>query len=361
MSFLDAIFGSSPSAEVTKQTTLTGNQRAKLRELLRGLELPKGIKQAVVPFGGELSAGPSNLENLSLQALEQQAMNLVTPPEGGGVQGQASDTLSQLLSGQPTDFDAFFRDAIESPLLRTFSEDIVPQLQARGAKNFFSTGQENVETRAAKNLTQQLTGARSELGFKTAEAAKDRQLAALGMVDTVTGMPIRQAMQLLEAGRVPREIEQAGLTREYAEFLRQQEARNTRINQILAAIGLPAMENIATVSGGSSGLLSGFLGTEAGAGALVGLGTSLFSSSRELKEDISPADEDEILDGLSLLPINRWKYIGDPIEHLGPMAEDFQETFGVGDGATIHLADVAGVLLASNKALAKKIDVLSEK
>jgi hypothetical protein len=36
------------------------------------------------------------------------------------------------------------------------------------------------------------------------------------------------------------------------------------------------------------------------------------------------------------------------------MAQDWQETFGVGDGRTINLVDVAGVLISAQKAMAER-------
>jgi hypothetical protein len=81
----------------------------------------------------------------------------------------------------------------------------------------------------------------------------------------------------------------------------------------------------------------------------------LAASDREAKEDIRPAGR--VLDRLRRLPIYRWRYKGDQTQHLGPMAQDFQEAFGVGDGKTIALVDVMGVLLAVMKELAEQKEV----
>jgi hypothetical protein len=78
----------------------------------------------------------------------------------------------------------------------------------------------------------------------------------------------------------------------------------------------------------------------------------LIASDRELKEDIRPLDE-TVVDRLIDLPISRWRYKGDPTPHIGPMAQDFTEQFGVGDGKHIHLVDVMGIMLAATKEMAK--------
>ena len=73
---------------------------------------------------------------------------------------------------------------------------------------------------------------------------------------------------------------------------------------------------------------------------------------QNLKEDIEPVDTESVAKALKGLPISRWKYKGDSVRHIGPMAQDFQEAFGVGDGKHIHLVDVMGVLLAGMKEMA---------
>jgi hypothetical protein len=58
------------------------------------------------------------------------------------------------------------------------------------------------------------------------------------------------------------------------------------------------------------------------------------------------------------MQIDTWHYDEDQglgtEKHLGPMAQEFKRVFGVGDGKTIAMVDVVGVMLASQKALAKE-------
>jgi len=73
-------------------------------------------------------------------------------------------------------------------------------------------------------------------------------------------------------------------------------------------------------------------------------------SSETFKEEIEPVENlGSISQALKELPLYTWKYKGDKTRHFGPIAEQFQKKFGVGDGKTIHLADVMGVVLASQK------------
>ncbi len=119
-----------------------------------------------------------------------------------------------------------------------------------------------------------------------------------------------------------------------------------------------------TTSGlGLSGIGSILSGVGAGLTALGPKGVGLFGpSSRDLKTDKTPVDEDEVLERVEKLPVEAWRYkpglgLGDE-PHIGGYAEDFQESFGLGDGKTLNLMDTTGVLMASVKSLSKKVKKL---
>ena len=115
----------------------------------------------------------------------------------------------------------------------------------------------------------------------------------------------------------------------------------------------------------NSGIWSA-LGSVAGAALPL-----IFGSSKDLKTKKKKKLSDKVvLERLRKLPLNNWAYkegipnrtgmaSTDPSQqHLGPMAEDMQEQFGVGDGKTIHPADQGGIIMAAIKALDKKVDKL---
>jgi hypothetical protein len=90
---------------------------------------------------------------------------------------------------------------------------------------------------------------------------------------------------------------------------------------------------------------------------------SLFQSSdRNLKEDFTTVDADEVLAKVTALPITRWKYKADPSsEHMGPVAQDFRAAFGLGcDDKSIAVVDSDGVALAAIQGLNKKVDHKSD-
>ena len=81
-------------------------------------------------------------------------------------------------------------------------------------------------------------------------------------------------------------------------------------------------------------------------------------SSRELKTDFALVDEEDILERLTSLPMRTWRYKGsaDTPTHMGPVAEEFHEVFGLSDSTQISTIDVNGVTMAAVKGLNKKLE-----
>jgi uncharacterized protein YgiM (DUF1202 family) len=71
------------------------------------------------------------------------------------------------------------------------------------------------------------------------------------------------------------------------------------------------------------------------------------------KENRDPVEERQVLDRLLEIPIETWNYIAEPdaIRHMGPMAQDFFEAYGLGADDRLSAMDVQGVALASIQAL----------
>jgi hypothetical protein len=87
------------------------------------------------------------------------------------------------------------------------------------------------------------------------------------------------------------------------------------------------------------------------------------ASDENLKENFSKVDGEELLEKIEELPISRWNYRieSDDVAHIGPTAQDFKKTFGVGsDGKTISTIDPSGIALAAIKELNKQNRELKE-
>jgi hypothetical protein len=86
------------------------------------------------------------------------------------------------------------------------------------------------------------------------------------------------------------------------------------------------------------------------------------TSSKLLKTAQGSVDETGVLTAVAALPVDRWRYKAETglsqQVHIGPYAEDFKASFGVGDGVTINTTDALGVCLAAIKALAARVETL---
>lgn len=93
----------------------------------------------------------------------------------------------------------------------------------------------------------------------------------------------------------------------------------------------------------------------------IDFGVGVAPSDRNLKENIAPIDGREVLTRLAGIPVSSWNYKnqGPSIRHIGPMAQDFQSAFNVGESDRfINMVDSGGVALASIQGL---YSILQEK
>ncbi|MBU8922718.1 MAG: tail fiber domain-containing protein [Bacteroidales bacterium] len=99
-----------------------------------------------------------------------------------------------------------------------------------------------------------------------------------------------------------------------------------------------------------------FINTSTG-GYLSTSGNWMDLSDREMKENFTEIDGNEILEKVSSLPITRWNYKvdGAGVEHIGPVSQDFSRIFGLGnDERAISTLDEAGISLAAIQELYRK-------
>jgi endosialidase-like protein len=115
-----------------------------------------------------------------------------------------------------------------------------------------------------------------------------------------------------------------------------------------AAVSFPAGRYLNTYTGG-------YLTT-------TGIWTN--NSDVTTKENFEPVDRQELLARLVQLPMSTWSYKADKgaIRHIGPMAQDFAATFGVGnDNRSIGTIDADGVALAAIQALYEEVQELRKR
>lgn len=87
----------------------------------------------------------------------------------------------------------------------------------------------------------------------------------------------------------------------------------------------------------------------------LGSGAFTCTSSRSAKEAFEDIDGEEVLGKLASIPIQRWRYRGTGVAHVGPTAEDFHAAFDLGEGpTTISTVDADGISLLSVQALGRR-------
>jgi len=95
-------------------------------------------------------------------------------------------------------------------------------------------------------------------------------------------------------------------------------------------------------------------GGNVGCDLTVAVPTWTCASSRTVKENFRAVSGEDVLLRIRAIPVSTWNMIGadQQIRHMGPVAEDFYQGFGLGLGpTTIGLGDIDGVNFAAVKAL----------
>jgi trimeric autotransporter adhesin len=90
-------------------------------------------------------------------------------------------------------------------------------------------------------------------------------------------------------------------------------------------------------------------------------GTWTNTSDANKKEDFTDVNQTDLLQKISQLNIQRWKYKGSNEYHIGPTAQDFYAMFGLGvDDKGISTVDPSGIALAAIKGQQKIINNQNE-
>ena len=100
-----------------------------------------------------------------------------------------------------------------------------------------------------------------------------------------------------------------------------------------------------------------FIDTSTGA-YLSSAGAWTDNSDRNLKHAFRRLNDQLILRKVAKLPITSWSYKAEPtsVRHIGPMAQDFSKTFGLGlDNKHIATLDESGVALTAVKGLTARV------
>lgn len=257
MGFLgDLFFGTPSKAETTSASTMTAEQDKKLKELLAQLNVTGSPASA--PYTGDLTAAPNAAQGASLAALEQAAMNAITP---GGPNDVATRGLTEVINAKPQDITDYIQSTVVDPTMQNFIQQILPAISGRfSGMSGFGSDRILQEGIAAGNVATGIASARGTAA-QTAlqEQQKNKIAAALGLPSTQSSL-IDNILKIQSGGAAGQAVAQQPLTNAYLEFQRQQQAQQANLDTILQSLGLRAKENITTVTPGTSGLVQGLAG-----------------------------------------------------------------------------------------------------
>jgi len=226
MGLKDILFGSAPGVTSKTQDLLTPQQLDALQGLIPQL-------QAGVLGNGYQGASLASLEQLSQQSLT-------------GAGAAADERLNKIISGQETsteEFNKFFDVGVQNPALRDFQEQVLPSIgRSYGGSNFFGSERSRADDLARRNLLESLTQERARGALAERTQGRQDAISAIGALSN------ERQSKVSAAEATARE-------------------RAARVALLLEALGLRTKENTNIASGGSTGLLQGFL---SGAGEAYG-------------------------------------------------------------------------------------------
>ncbi len=89
-------------------------------------------------------------------------------------------------------------------------------------------------------------------------------------------------------------------------------------------------------------------------GSVIGIG-AMFLSDENMKVSKRSVS---LLDKLKKVRVEKWKYVGEDADHIGPYAQEFNDAFGLGqdDNSQISVIDALGVTLGAVKELSERVN-----
>lgn len=206
----------------------------------------EGVEAMQKPYPGQLTAGMS--------PEERQALSAISGYQPSSLWKQSQEQLGKTISGQ--------YDPISSPYFKAFRENLGRETEdiVTGVNQQFNLGGMLPSTQRSRVVgdvrTDALGRIAQELGGMY-ETERGRSLQAIPMAMAMEQQPIDRALQLLEAGALPRELEQAGLDRQKQDYLRTLQAMGIPLQ---IALQLAMWSPTTGVSGSSSGFGLNILG-----------------------------------------------------------------------------------------------------
>lgn len=257
MALKDILFGKAPEARIETKKTVTSEQEAALNKLLQaqtaGIDDPSRNV-----FTGTTQTTPSSIENLSLAALEERVMQI---GQGGSpLEQQTNQALLDIISsgGAPAgqgDFEEFFRTNIEAPLTEQFEDRFTGIGRRFSGTGLFGSERALADRRSKEDFLDALVSSRAGLQFQERTSSADRLLSAIGLGQKGGAAITGELQGIAGLGFDERRLQQQDISKDLEAFALQQGLDVEDLRLLLSGVNVRAVENIALVSGGTTGLL----------------------------------------------------------------------------------------------------------
>ncbi|HUW13843.1 MAG TPA: tail fiber domain-containing protein [Anaerolineae bacterium] len=197
-----------------------------------------------------------------------------------------------------------------------------------------------------------------EAGLAQTAADMNKQMSELQYQDRIAGdQRQRQIMQdMMGYGNAEQQQQQQGLDVGFDDWMRRS---NWGMDQIGRFLGPNYQPDYLVNPGKDPNAKSN--NNAATTAAIIGaLGSIL--SDENIKHDVADVDNAEMLAKLKALKVKKWKYNGEDVDHIGPMAQDFAAQFGLGSSdKTIAVVDANGVTVAAMQEMIRRLELLEAK
>ncbi|MCO4879061.1 tail fiber domain-containing protein [Paraburkholderia caribensis] len=250
------------------------------------------------------------------------------------------------------------RQAVQNALNDKYTQQNIASADANIQNQGYQQAVAQANQNAQGNYNASLANQNAGLQGNAQQLQSAQLLGSLGQAQQ--GNAAANAGSMITAGGLTQQQQQNVDNYNQQIYAQQQGAGERQLQDLLSATygGNAGGSSISTTSGSSLGSILGLIG---------GLGSSAMSffSDRNLKTDVKDIDSDEAVEKFKNMPISTWRYkpgigMGDAM-HMGPMAQDFQKSFGLGDGHTIQAVDAFGTQAAAIKGLANKVSALEKR
>jgi hypothetical protein len=294
--------GKKGSSKTEKVKTLTRGQRQLLDQLtgLLGDQLGQGIQ----PYMGQVTADLSPLQQSGISFFSNllptaQGLSAWNPQQGQAYLNQGASALDTMLADfDPTSARNYWNEAVKTPAMQTWQNDIVPQIMEKYAgQNAADSGaMRRAIANSAANMNTALNANLANLLFSGEQAQLGRQQQGINQAMNMAMMPGQLAAQqgqmagmgadlvrqMMGAGGVESAHQQQLLTDQYNKWMTEQAYNNPWLQYLGTALGgTQAFRPVRIQQSGWGDALGGalgtFAGTETGAGMLGNLASGLLS------------------------------------------------------------------------------------